>query len=402
MSLVLPLSFFSNYFSNAPPNIGGSIFKIITSSSPYLDYNFTFGSATQLNGSTLSGIGLLNTKDDIDPGFKPNIPNIDWSIRTAVLSSNLLGNFRFIVGGYFDTLGLSNTQNLALINLSSVGGQFSQSFTTSFPTDEVLDIATTSDKVFVVGDFSTVNPATVRKCIAAYNLNGTLSTTFNWGLDNFPTETLNCTTKDYLGNIYFGGKFTTITNFNGPTTYSRNNIVRIIPSGIGTISNTFNPSTIITSSMEVTHILTTFTDNEMVIVGTTGVIDKRLIRLPRTNPTTYESFDTVIGDQIPGVFEVIYVSALKIDNNGRLLACLSIQLEDSIVHRLYRFYNGFSIILDTDFGEGNGFITVDNHINSISVDNYNNIILGGSFNNVEGITRNYYAVLTNDGLLLNR
>jgi hypothetical protein len=78
--------------------------------------------------------------------------------------------------------------------------------------------------------------------------------------------------------------------------------------------------------------------------------------------------------------------------------------------RLYRFNLGSSITLDTTFASPNGYVVVGSgtvsgrrrRIYDISVDSSDNIIVGGNFTDIDGIARSNYAVLDNDGAVINR
>jgi hypothetical protein len=414
MSLILPLSFFSSINTNTL--IENFIFDIITTgiSTPYPDYNFIFGNMAKVfpNGNkaispTLSGIGLMNTSYNLDPTFKPNLLNINSSVNTALLSSGNSGNFKFIIGGDFVNLGPSNTNYLCILNLSSVGGQFVESFTSSIPDGAVVDSVLT-DRLYTIGVFNTVNPSTVRNGIAAYERNGTLST-FNWrtNITGYGYGMLICIKADNSGNIFIGGQFDTVTKV-GTTTYTnRRAIVKIATAGTGTISTTFNPAAIFSASDIITDI-EIMSDGRVIVALPFSLGDNlinyviRLSAVINSGSTTYESFDEVIYNATGLSTET--VTAIKIDNNGKLLINYGFPY---LGFRLYRFnISGPTITLDTTFGVGgDGFISTS-YVGAISIDSSNNIILGGDFVGTPiGVMADgrdtYYAVLNNSGALLN-
>jgi len=418
MGLILPLSFFSSISSiNTNTLIENYIFDIITTSisTPYPNNNFIFGNVGKsLSGGikvvspTLSGIGLMNTSYNLDPTFKPNLlniqpSNVNASVRTAVLSSGNSENFKFIIGGDFINLGPSNTDNLCILNLSSVAGQFVQSFTTSNPIDGGVRDSVLTNRLYTIGSFNTVSPSTVRNGIAAYELNGTLST-FNWRTNITGEFTsfgrLLCITSDNSGNIFIGGEFDTVTKVGVSTYTNRKGIVKIATATTGTISTSFNPAAIFQPNDIVTGIQIMSDDRVIVAIpySLQGTFNKRVIRLPAlvtVSSTTYDPLDDVTG------VSTSYVGAIKIDNNGKLLVNYGIS---SGGYRLYRFnINNPTITLDTTFGvDGDGYITTG-LIEVISVDSSDNIILGGENTGVMVDGRDTsYAVLDNNGALLNR
>jgi hypothetical protein len=403
MSLILPLSFFSSL--SPPTSIGNAIYDIITfgPSTPYPDSNFYFGSSQIISG-TLSGIGLLNASDDLDPTFKPaiNSSGSSFVVRTAVVSSGSLGDYKFIIGGNFNAPSIGggvSTDYLGIVNLSSTGGLFIQSIANT--TGASVYGVELSDRLYVVGSF--LSPTSY---LASYEITGVAPsrpTSFNWSLN----DTGLCVKSDGSGNIFIGGIFTTVRNSVG-TNFNRNAIAKFNTSGTGSLLTDFNPASVYTDmSSQITHI--EIMSDKRVILGSMANVDRRknLIRLPEIvydNSTSFESFQDVIG------LDIYSVKSLKIDNNGKLLACIELYTESGVLGvRLYRFnISGVSpITLDTSFGNGTAFLKVEGdgvnkYINAISVDSQNNIILGGDFTKIDTVARKFYAVLDNSGALLNR
>lgn len=408
MSLILPFAFFSSVSASNPSiAIGNVIYDIITfdTSTPYPDYNFYFGS-TQITSGTLSGIGLLNASDDLDPTFKPEIgyPYSNYGIRTAVLSSGNPGNYKFIIGGFFSTTlsagGLAS--NLAIINLSSTGGAFGE-YIASAPTGlgyegTVFDMVMTN-RLYVVGNFT--NPSSYLRAYELNQLGTPHPTNFIWTLNNIGY----CIKSDGLNNIIIGGAFTSVSG-----TFRRG-IVKLASGGTGggAIFNNFDLTSILTAIGTEVNDIEIMSDKRVIIASrNSGGGGKALIRVPQivnSSSTTYERFDTIIG------LSINQVSKIKIDNNGKLLACVEVVNGSDIEVRLYRFnISGLGpITLDTSFVSGYAFVTiagnfgdVNKFVYAISVDSQNNIILGGDFTKIDGITRQFYAVLDNNGTLLNR
>lgn len=389
MSLILPFTFFSSVNPNPPVVLGTAIFKIITTdvSSPYPDSNFIFGGISSINNISLTGIGLLDKFDEVDINFRPNLTNSAFSVRSAVISSGNAGDFKFIIGGNFNISGVPNTNRIAILNLSAIGGNLITSFTTTPPLGDVYGLIIT-DRVYAVGVFDLP-----RKNIIAYDFNGTSSTTFRWGLNSYAR----CIKSDSSGNIFVGGAFTTVTKV-GVANYSRRGIAKINTSGSGTISTTFNPSKVLNTTGLIVNDIEITSIGDIIVASTNAGSNKALIRLPPETPdTAYESFDVWTG-------VIVYdCLAIKIDNNGKLLA----GLRTINGFRLYRFNMLGSISLDTTFGSGDGYVSIVNSSGSnvfitISVDSQNNIILGGDFTSIDGNIRNKFAVLDNNGAVLNR
>jgi hypothetical protein len=408
MSLILPLSFFSSV--NPPTTIGNVIYDIITfgTSTPYPDSNFYFGGTQIISGTTsgtTSGIGLLNASDNLDTTFKPaiNYSGSSSDISTAVVSSGSSGNYKFIIGGRFNAPSIGggvDASNLAIVNLSSTGGLFVQSIAN--PPGSMVYGVELSDRLYVVGTF--LGPTSY---LASYEITGVAPsrpTSFNWSLNRGAL----CVKSDGSGNIFIGGVFTTVIDSVG-TNFNRKAIAKFNTSGTGSLITNFNPASIFTAPLaQVSHI-EIMSDNRVILASRfNSDTRKDLIRLPEIvsdTSTSFESFQDVIG------LTIASVTAIKIDNNGKLLACIEVFNSLNIDVRLYRFnISGIGpITLDTSFGSGNAFLTVEGddvninkYIYTISVDSQNNIILGGNFTKIDTVARQFYAVLDNSGALLNR
>jgi len=409
MSLILPLSFFSSL--NPPTTIGNVIYDIITfgTSTPYPNYNFIFGTIKSVVGP-LSGIGLLNASDDLDTTFKPALYSFGsdaFNVKSAVVSSGSSGNYKFIIGGRF-TADVSFASNLCILNLSSTGGSFTQSIPNSPSNGYIFDLAL-SDRLYAVGNFTNPNSS-----LAAYEITGatpSLPTNFNWSLLKNTGFCIGfCVKSDGLGNIFVGGAFDRVQNNIG-TTFNRKAIAKFNTSGTGSLITNFNPVSIFTQATSEVNDIEIMSDKRVIVASRYNITyGKNLIRLPEIvsdTSTFYESFDSVIG------LSIREVSKIKIDNNGKLLACIELYNELGFISvRLYRFnISGIGpITLDTSFGNGSGFLTVEgdlpfgysSFIYAISVDSQNNIILGGNFTKIDNVARKFYAVLDNSGALLNR
>jgi hypothetical protein len=212
--------------------------------------------------------------------------------------------------------------------------------------------------------------------------------------------------------MYVGGRFTMITK-SGVADYNRQRIARLSNGGTGIIDNTFNPIGIFTDPSTTITAIEQMSGYQGVIVSSfEGQINKALVKLSYStdtgNPAAYDSFHSITGNNI------IRSSAIKIDNSNKLLACLLTSNASISSVRLYRFnVAGFAgidpITLDTTFGGGDAYVNIQGDITtdikyvySISVDSENNIILGGDFTKIDGINRQFFAVLNNSGALLNR
>jgi hypothetical protein len=404
MSLILPLSFYSN-ISFPETEISGNIVTIFTapSSSPYPDSNFIFGGIFQIDSNTLSGFALIDSSETLDAYFRPKLSPSTANVKTFAVSSGNGNDFRFVIGGSFSNIdGVPSTSTLAVINLSSNGTTFSQpGFFTHLPNNTVESVFVT-DRIYCGGRFTSyINLP--RNRLVAYNLNGTYYSTFTCNADNtvfvIKPNTISSTT------IYVGGAF---RNLRGT---AARGIARINKT-TGELDTNFRPLNI----FKITDTLLTVRDIEIlpdgrVIVASTEISprEKCLIRLPATvlsSTTSYESFAPFMPNTV-----LIWALKLKLDNNNKLLAWVNVQDTTSptllLVNRLYRFNVTSDISLDTSFGANNsGYISFEQSTNvlplicSISIDSSDKIILAGNFTRVDGINKNGFAKVSNNGTVL--
>jgi hypothetical protein len=400
MSLIVPISFFVPD-RQEPVVISGAISEVYTSDyDAYKDSNFLFGGLFNVNSETLTGFGLLDSTNVLDPTFRPTLGNATWGVAAMSVSAGNGTDFRFVVGGSYGNIDfLANTQYLTVINLSATAGKFAQSgFFSAQPNNTVFAVYV-DDKIYCGGDFTT--PKT--RCMA-YDKTGLLNAAFTC-TPNSTVLTIKPSPVDSTV-IFIGGNFTVVksASYRGIAKISKSN---------GSPVSTFRPLAIYPAGTIVLDIEVQNDGKVIVASALTGTYNKHLIRLPATvssTSTTYESFQTAMG-----LVSILEAHKLKYYDDGgvqKLLAAVKIYdpVPNAIVYRVYRFTNLSSTIsastLDTTFGSGGiGYVQIANsstspYIASITVDSNDRIILSGSFDTIDGIPKTNFAILDNTGTVL--
>lgn len=409
MSIALPIAFFSPTNSNPPVFVGDIIYSIQVagSASNYPNSNFIFGKFSSINSVSLSGFGLLNSNGDVDNNFKPYLSNPFDSVYSSAVSAGTGNDFKFIVGLGGGGVELRpNTSTLAVINLSSSGGYFSDNtfFNTNQPNNAPFTIYV-GNRIYLGGLFTQIG-LTSRKYFAAFELNGTLSTLRFNANSYINVIKPNVSSTD----LFMGGAFTTVTRYNvsPAVTSTRRGLIKVTSAGGIT---TFNANGIFTNTILV-NAIEVMSDGRVIVGSVNNTITAKNLVILAANTisttTTYQQFENLLGG-----IKISTCYSLKIDNNGKLLACIAIF--DASLNplpyqtRLYRFNITPTISVDTSFGGGDGYLpigdftaslTTTNIIESINVDSNNRIVLGGTFSVIDNISRNLYAVLDNDGAII--
>jgi len=409
MSISLPIAFFSSNHQSPPIFLGNIIYSIHVpeASSPYPNSNFLFGKFSSINSVSLSGFALLNSNGDVDNVFKPYLSNPFGEVRTAAVSAGSGDDFKFIVGVSGGVENRINTSSLAVINLSSSGGFFSDNtfFNTNQPNNQPHTIYI-RDKIYLGGLFTQIG-LTTRQYFAAFELNGTLST-LRFNANSF----INVIKPDLSPStdLFMGGAFTTVTRYNvsPASTSTRRGLIKITTAG-GITS--FNANGIFTNTILV-NAIEVMSDGRVIVGSANNSIKAKNLVILAANTisttTTYVQFQNLLSP-----LQIDECHSLKIDNSGRLLACIDIfnTSTNQYQTRLYRFNITPSVSIDTSFAPGTfdgylplgdftAFRAFTNRIFSINLDSNNRIILGGNFSTINSISRNLYAVLDNNGSVL--
>ena len=399
MSLILPLAFYSTS-NQQPVDVSGAIYSVYTAplGSPYPDYNFVFGSISDIQTVSFSGAALLNNTDDPDTYWKPRIQvqNGDF-IKAQAVSAGNGSDFRFIVGGI---MRFSDGPNIFLnvVNLSaSSPGVFSDPtfFSTAAIPDNVVNTILLDDKIYVGGQF-TKTGTSIRQRFAAYNRNGTLAATTANANNTINAIKINPLNTD---EIFIAGDFTVIKSI------TKRGIAKINKNT--NANTTFNANGIFKTAIQV-NALEVQSDGK-IIVGTAYQTDqsKILTRLASTTISTTKTYESFSGLFSPNT--LFGVNALKIDNNGKLLASVTILPfgSSNSQERLYRFNLTGTPSIDTTFASPDYYIVTSGDFSNpgkrfiydISFDSSDNIIIVGNFLKVAGIDRANFAVLDNSGVL---
>lgn len=390
MSLITPISFFSAAGSTPPFSVGNAIQNMYVSGD---DKVFAVGRFSTLNSQSVSSMCLIyTTTDTTDTTFLPKIAfsNETQSIFTLALSSNST-NYRFVVGGSYTSIdSQANSQYLAVVNPSSNGTTFVENNVfAAYPTDVGYVYGTeVSDKIYVCGLFDDIG-TTARRNIAAYNLNGTLNTSFIHNSNNYIRSVLSA--PDDPTAIYAIGGFTSITG------YTRRGIAKLDKTSGSIVS--FNANSTFSSGVNIETIAvdesgSPFGSTYDVLLGTIdggGTDSSKGVRLTSTGVFLYSYSDflrTATGRRI------VYVYKIAFDPSNRIL----ISVFDGLFYRTYRLNNTSPPTLDTTFNTV-GYIETDDRVNDIKFTS-TQIYLGGKFTLVAGQPRSLFARLNTSGAVL--
>jgi hypothetical protein len=166
------------------------------------------GFFTAVNGGTVRNyFAALNTSTGTATAFDPN-PN-------AFTYALALDGDTLFMGGSFSTFGGEQRNRIVRI---LADGTVDPDFNPNIGTSTVESLTLTSDGgiLYAGGDFTTVNGATTRNRLAAFDATTGTATAFNPNISNGSVDALKLSPDDNI--LYAGGTFTTV---NGATTRNR-------------------------------------------------------------------------------------------------------------------------------------------------------------------------------------
>ncbi len=188
--------------TNFLPNPNGDVATLLLSSDKSTLY--MGGSFTSIGGITRNYIASLNaTNGSVNSGFNPNA---NGNVKAIVKDSS--GNKLYLTGEFTQINGVSHNR-LAAVNISD--GSDVSSFTPSLDNSRGIDLLLSADnsKLYVGGNFTTVNGGNARKYLAQFNASdGTLITGFNAAVNG--GQVISLLLSPDQNTLYVGGSFTTI------------------------------------------------------------------------------------------------------------------------------------------------------------------------------------------------
>ncbi|MBX7211912.1 MAG: hypothetical protein K1X78_26640, partial [Verrucomicrobiaceae bacterium] len=163
------------------------------------------GAFTKSAASTHSGVAGVTTSGVLDGGFTPTN---GINAGATVYSVDVLSNGKVVGGGNFTSVNGTARPGIAIwTTTGGLDATFAPTITASSGAVAINQLyVTTGDKIYIVGNFNTVN-GTSRNRIARLNADGTLDTTFNpgTGFNSDPT----CIAMHSDGDILVGGNLAT-------------------------------------------------------------------------------------------------------------------------------------------------------------------------------------------------
>ena len=314
-----------------------------------------------------------------------NTFNPGTGVDIAVYSIAIQANGQILIGGDFSSY--NDVERIAVARLNANGSRDDSynpgsALSGSFPS--VYSVALqSSGKVLLGGNFTTTSGTN----LARININGNLDVPFVAGTDT--NGTISAVSVQTNDSILLGGSFTQV---NGAP---RSSVARLSASGI--VDSGFNPSLAGGFSEILTMALQG--DGKILIGGSfTNVNTSARTNIARLNSdgsldTNFKPISVNGGTYAPAIPGL--VNALALDGQGRVLVGGDfVTLNGQVRTNLARLNPDGS--LDGTFNPAAG---TDYPVTSLAIQRDGKILLGGYFNTVNGVTNNFIARLSSDGIL---
>jgi uncharacterized delta-60 repeat protein len=164
------------------------------------------GYFASFNGTPRNMVARLNYDGTLDTSFQNGLTGGYWSYYVSSLA--LKPDGKIVAGGYFRMS--ANSSSVAQLNAN---GTLDMSFQTSLDSSVAVVVVRSDGKVYIGGQFTTVN-GIARNHIARLNANGTLDTGFLNGLSGATGTTYPEVYAIALdaGKVYIGGDFTSVND----------------------------------------------------------------------------------------------------------------------------------------------------------------------------------------------
>ncbi|MCB0768305.1 MAG: thrombospondin type 3 repeat-containing protein, partial [Flavobacteriales bacterium] len=333
---------------------------------------------------TLIGHAQPSTLDlSFDPGAAAN---------GAVWSTTLQADGRILIGGDFTSYDGTARNHIARLNAD---GSLDTSFDPGIGADnDVRSIAVQSDgKILIGGQFASYD-GTSRNRIARLNTNGSLDSSFDPGSGANNADGVLAIEIISDGKIIIGGNFNTYDGI------SRSGVARLNTNG--SVDSSFDPGNGIqttfpgfgTFSLGWVETLVIQPDGKILIggnfTGYDGVSRRNIARL-NSNGSLDTSFN-------PSSDVSVWVYSIALRSDGKILVGGEFTTYDGASRNNITCVNadgGLDTSFDPGTGTSGGFITV----RSIAIQPNGKVLIGGGFTTYNGVSRNGFARLDDDGSL---
>ncbi|MCW5959047.1 MAG: VCBS repeat-containing protein [Pyrinomonadaceae bacterium] len=332
---------------------------------------------------------FARTAGAVDPAFSPRLVDVDYVFytgsieRTSVRKVAVQPDGKIVAAGLFNVVNDAMRDNIVRFNADgTLDPGFNPPALARFNGNQLLIItalARQSDgKILIGGNFTTTG-AVRRTNLARLNADGSLDTSFN---ANQPGNSLGGTVVDIEisadGKITVGGDISVSAG-------GRKEVARLLPDG--TIDNSFNPQMDTANS---TGSLDTFVqaDGKTLVSLRYSSGGSRIYRLNIDGSVDFSHM-------IDGGSRV--VNRMIVQPNGKILVAGSFDMIDGfpIQEGILRLNADGSF--DTTFNLGNS--GAGGTISDVEFLSNGKILIGGSFGSYNDVSRQYLAVLNDDGSL---
>ncbi|MCX7589821.1 MAG: choice-of-anchor D domain-containing protein, partial [Patescibacteria group bacterium] len=355
------------------PGIDDDVYSLALSSDNQKLY--IGGTFTSVDNQPRNRLAAINTSDgSLINSFNPNI---NGAIYSLAISSD---NQKLYIGGDFESVNGQTRNRLAAINTSD--GSLVSGFDTNFD-GPVYSIAFSFDNqtLYIGGSFNSGGGKNVNRLAAINNLDGSLVTNFN---PNVNGAIYSLALSSDNQKLYIGGFFSSV---NGQ---SRTNLAAINTSD-GSLINSFNPN--VNGAI---YSLALSSDNQKLYIGggfssVNGQSRTNLAAINTSDGTLVSGFNISVNDG------PVYSLALSSDDQKLYVGGDFYEFGGSSVNNLgaVNTTNG-SVISSFN-------VDVNSFVNNVKLSSNNSILyISGSFNFVNGEIRTRLAAInTSDGSLVN-
>jgi len=323
----------------------------------------------------------------LDPtGYNSVTASIGTGFNGVVNSVLVQSDNTVLVGGAFSQFnGVSN--NIKIIRLNS-NATIDNSFVTGFATNSTVNAINiqTDGKILIGGIFSLYNNIPTNKNIMRVNNNGSLDLSFKRPLGI--TGVVNTIENQSNGRLIVGGQFST---YNGVL---KNCLVRIHPNG--EVDNSFNSGTGFSTgptTLGEIYSIAVQQDGKILVGGVflffNGISTNYIIRL---NPDGSVDNSFNMGSGFNNSVRTIVLQ----DDGKVLIGGVFTQFNGATANRIIRLNPDGSV--DNSFNMGLG---CNNEVMSIVLQSDGKILMGGLFTQYNGITSNRIIRLNLDGTIDN-
>ena len=320
-----------------------------------------FGSFTQFNGISVSGIVKLTAKGDLDLTFNPNQSGPDNTVKDVVV----LSDGKLLVAGNFNKYNGVTVNRLIRLNTDgSIDTSFSMG--TGFNYTIYSIVVQPDGKIIAAGSFSKYNGQAVNKVIRLLP-NGDLDSSFTIGTN--PNKSPDLLLLQTDGKILVSGDFDI---FDG---IASSKLIRLNLNG--SVDSSFSVGTGFSGPI---YAMALQPDGRIVVGGSLGLSSKRILRL-NTNGSQDSSFNSGSG------FSNGTVRSIVIQTNGKILlgGSFSGNYNGTTVKRLVQ------ILPDGNYDTTLALIP-SGQLNSICLFQ-GGAVIAGDFSSVSGVTKNRMAKL---------